>query len=404
MSKSRFTADMAILLSETISPNVGETEEGYLICKNVPVARTGIQYYLGMEMGDAKNPNKRYPVYRLEDEVFADEALKSLESKPITDDHPGDSVGLQNYMYLAKGHARNVRRLGNFVVADLIVTDPNLIGKIKNKTKYQISLGYACNYEEHRDGYKQTNIRINHVAVVEAGRAGPKVAIKDSKNPTGVSRMTINKATLSALYAVAVQNDKETFEELAATLVGAPAVVQDAKPAPDASLIDKLLAMVASKKTEDAKPVEVVTADQVQKMITDAMDALVAKLKDADQEEQEKTEDEDSQEEVKDEDPDMIEDEDPEEETKDEDPKEAYDSAITGVMARLKPLLAKMPEKQRKAVKDAIRGKSKNTYGKVANVVKDNAKRAESIAADGKAMRDLQKSMEARAAAELSKY
>ena len=35
----------------TISPNQIETGEGFLICKNVPIARTGDQQYLGREIG-----------------------------------------------------------------------------------------------------------------------------------------------------------------------------------------------------------------------------------------------------------------------------------------------------------------------------------------------------------------
>ena len=35
----------------TISPNQIETGEGFLICRNVPVARTGTQEYLGREIG-----------------------------------------------------------------------------------------------------------------------------------------------------------------------------------------------------------------------------------------------------------------------------------------------------------------------------------------------------------------
>ena len=35
----------------TISPNQIETGEGFLICRNVPIARTGDQEYLGSEIG-----------------------------------------------------------------------------------------------------------------------------------------------------------------------------------------------------------------------------------------------------------------------------------------------------------------------------------------------------------------
>ena len=35
----------------TISPNQIETGEGFLICRNVPISRTGDQEYLGWEIG-----------------------------------------------------------------------------------------------------------------------------------------------------------------------------------------------------------------------------------------------------------------------------------------------------------------------------------------------------------------
>ena len=50
--------------------------------------------------------------------------------------------------------------------------------------KREISLGYNCSYTLYKDGYRQTDIIINHVAVVEKGRAGPKVAIQDNESVT----------------------------------------------------------------------------------------------------------------------------------------------------------------------------------------------------------------------------
>ena len=35
----------------TISPNQIETGEGFLICRNVPIARTGTHDYIGTEIG-----------------------------------------------------------------------------------------------------------------------------------------------------------------------------------------------------------------------------------------------------------------------------------------------------------------------------------------------------------------
>ena len=73
----------------TISPNQIETGEGFLICRNVPVARIGDQEYLGSEIGlDGADAGKVITVHRRPEEVFAPEALASFEGKPVTDDHP----------------------------------------------------------------------------------------------------------------------------------------------------------------------------------------------------------------------------------------------------------------------------------------------------------------------------
>ena len=55
----------------TISPNQLETGEGFLICKNVPIARTGTQDYLGSELGlSGGDSSQIIAVIRSPDEVF----------------------------------------------------------------------------------------------------------------------------------------------------------------------------------------------------------------------------------------------------------------------------------------------------------------------------------------------
>ena len=67
----------------TISPNQLETGEGFLICRNVPIARTGTQEYLGREIGlDGADSERLVTVYRSPEEVFSDAALASFEGKP----------------------------------------------------------------------------------------------------------------------------------------------------------------------------------------------------------------------------------------------------------------------------------------------------------------------------------
>ena len=86
-----------------LSENISRREpEGYLLCLNVPVARTGTQDYLPEELGlapgsfsFASGPGL-VSVYRPEEEVFAPETMASFEGMPVTNDHPPDGVDVDN--------------------------------------------------------------------------------------------------------------------------------------------------------------------------------------------------------------------------------------------------------------------------------------------------------------------
>lgn len=166
----------------TISPNQLETGEGFLICRNVPIARTGTQDYLGSEVG--KPDEQIVTVERTEEEVFSPAAMASFEGKPFTDDHPPVLLTPENAGQYEKGHVQNVRRgtgeFKDFLVADIHIHDAATISAIQNG-KRQISCGYECEYAEQDGRMFQKDIRGNHVALVDEGRAGDKAAIMDAK-------------------------------------------------------------------------------------------------------------------------------------------------------------------------------------------------------------------------------
>lgn len=169
----------------TISPNQLETGEGFLICRNVPIARTGSQEYLGSEIGlTGAEETQQITVYRSPEDVFSEPALASFEGKPVTNDHPPELIGPDDVTVYEKGHAQNIRRGSgewvDYVLADLHIHDRELIDAVQ-KGKREISCGYTCEYVENADGtYSQKNIRGNHIAVVDRGRAGKRAAILDS--------------------------------------------------------------------------------------------------------------------------------------------------------------------------------------------------------------------------------
>lgn len=163
-----------------ISPNQTETVEGFLICRNVPIARTGEQEYLARELQLGGDPERIVVVERRPGDVFEPAALASFEGKDVTDGHPPENLSPENFAAYSKGHVENVRRDGDFIVADLYIKDKSLISDIQNGIKREVSCGYLCNYEPDGTKYRQSHIRGNHVAVVPRGRAGHEVAIKDS--------------------------------------------------------------------------------------------------------------------------------------------------------------------------------------------------------------------------------
>lgn len=161
------------------------TQDGYLVA-DVLTARTGIQQYLASELG-LTDRSGLVRVYRPEDQVFDTASLASYAHKPVTDDHPTEVVTADNWKSLAHGTIGDeVARDGEFVRVPLIVMDAALINKIE-AGKVELSAGYTCDVEwtsgKTPDGQTydavQTNIRVNHVAVVDRGRAGPKARIGD---------------------------------------------------------------------------------------------------------------------------------------------------------------------------------------------------------------------------------
>lgn len=216
-----------------LSENISRREpEGYLLCLNVPVARTGTQDYLPEELGLSPGASL-VSVYRPEEEVFSPETIASFEGMPVTNDHPPEGVDVSNIRALQKGHAHNVRRgsgeESDLLLADLIITDPGLISLIMEEGKREISCGYTYELREENGQYVQRKIRGNHVAVVDAGRAGPRVSIKDSKVNEPERSSTVMKKSLSKILArMAKDGDIETVAEIIEEMMEPEAPAEEA--------------------------------------------------------------------------------------------------------------------------------------------------------------------------------
>lgn len=356
---------MRAFYGSKISGHMIRTPEGYLVCKEVPIARTGTQEYRGMEFG-GENPEKIYVVKRPEEEVFSKAALASFEGKPVVDEHPDENVTPDNIGRYIKGTCRDVRRgegaLSDCVVADLIIYDKDLIKKIESG-KRDISCGYDCLWDpKDDDTYVQLEIRGNHVAVVEEGRAGHKVSIRDSrKGGKTMSEKSKNSIWGRMLSAFAHDSDT-TPEDLEAAAKMKPAS-DECNPAPAVPVVEKKEEPKSTidaeldarlKKIEDAIAALSEKPDKKPEEESDALDALEEELKG----EKEETHDESDvevdpkeinakQEEAEDDEEDVVEPEDEEE------AKAARDAALKAISA-LKPVVAALPKSQRKKAADSL--------------------------------------------------
>ena len=223
---------MITYFGSQISPNKVETSEGFLICRNVPIARTGDQRYFAYELQLDGEPNREVMVHRYEEDVFDPATVASFEGKPVTNTHPEEMVDPDNFGELAKGHVQNVRRDGEYIIADLYINDADLINEIQNNGKKEVSCGYLCTYVPDGDDYKQTKIRGNHVAVVQNGRAGHEVAIKDAAGKTaGKGNLMSKFKEVLAAFGMAAQDAEPEDVKALAELTALALDAQEAEPA-----------------------------------------------------------------------------------------------------------------------------------------------------------------------------
>lgn len=159
------------------------TPEGFLLCEDVPIARTGVMIYGPNEVPIQTGSDGRVRVSRDEDEVFRPEYIASYVGKPVVDDHPDYDVNPSNWQQLAVGVVLNPRRgtgiQSDLLIADFLITTQAAIDAVMSGKK-EVSCGYDADYEETAPGQgRQTNMIGNHVALVEAGRCGPRCSIGD---------------------------------------------------------------------------------------------------------------------------------------------------------------------------------------------------------------------------------
>lgn len=196
------------------------TEEGYIKGRSI-VTRTGVFLYKNADGTIRKE--LRHP-----DDVLVPESLETIKMIPVVNGHPPERlVTAENAKRLAIGYTGETVEIENpYIVSNILVTDKDAVSEIKEKRKNELSLGYTTDLVEESGMYfgepyefRQTNIRYNHLALVDQARAGPQARISlDGEDAEEVLKEEADVAS-KKLRKVKIDAEEYMLEDDAASAI-----------------------------------------------------------------------------------------------------------------------------------------------------------------------------------------
>lgn len=158
-----------------------KTPEGFL--QDCPVlSRVGVFDYVQPD-------GKIRKEYRPAEEVFHADHLASIAAKPITDEHHGRITAANARGKIIGSTLSPGRQDGENVIGDIIIHD-----SASTAVKRELSLGYTLDLDETPGEFNgvrydavQRNLRVNHLALVNKGRAGNARLNLDAADAVSVS-------------------------------------------------------------------------------------------------------------------------------------------------------------------------------------------------------------------------
>lgn len=316
-----------------ISKNRHYDDDGRLHVMRSNISCAQVAPYFGHEIAGVSGlePDRIYRLYR--DPVELEKAAATFERLPILSEHVQVLDITENQADLRIGCiGSNVVFESPFLIADLCFDRADAIAAIETRTVYELSCGYRYDADMTAgeiDGQKydgvMRNIRGNHLALVERGRAGREVVVGDkSPNLRGkpMKKSSLGRALIAALsglssvfardsalqmqiadadkgnfkaaafgrqlLAADAELDAEKVDEVIEAILGVVDDDKDPMPAQDETPEGKIKAMLTGKVDDEiinaimelVKPAD----DSVKKTeMAAAMDSLRAELRDAEQ-------------------------------------------------------------------------------------------------------------------------
>jgi hypothetical protein len=168
-------------------------QNGFITIPNNPISKSGVFPYSGAAVGNFDEPNKIFNVYRAAKELDNEETLNSFKLLPFIEDHVMLGRSVDGKMPAEKkgveGTTGNDAYFANDTVFSTIKIFSEGLTNTTDNGKKELSMGFYCKFtpsqgifEGQSYDYIQTNIRGNHMALVDEGRMGRDVAVLDSMN------------------------------------------------------------------------------------------------------------------------------------------------------------------------------------------------------------------------------
>ena len=163
---------------------------GHLHVSVANISKANVCPYNGSEIPDAErlglSPRRTYMLLRDPGEL--EKAAGTFEGKPLLDLHKPQTAATHDHS-LTVGSVSNVRWNAPYLQAAIAVWEAAAIAGIDTGEVRQLSCGYHYDadmtpgeYEGVKYDGRMVNLRGNHVALVEEGRAGPDVMVGDAKH------------------------------------------------------------------------------------------------------------------------------------------------------------------------------------------------------------------------------
>ncbi len=258
------------------------TKDGYLVAE-AAVARTGIQLYSAGELGMDGEKNRVVRVYRPPEEVFSTDAMASYAHRPVTVGHPDAMIDASNWQEHARGQTGDeVLRDGEFVRVPLMLMDKEAIQDWQDG-KRELSMGYTMDLQigdgktpagEKYDAI-QTNLRMNHLALVSRARGGSKLRLGDQKpEDSSMSEVKLTTVMVDGLSVETTDAGAQAISKLTQDLVGARKVTKEAAEVHNTALAGKDAELATKDAEIDTLKGKVLSDEDLDQLVKDRADLI----------------------------------------------------------------------------------------------------------------------------------